>query len=424
MTPENLLITEDWIGRELASRLGAGRCARCEDPYEALRQVSSRAWSAIVLTRPQEDLPGYCRALHRLRADVPIYVWCSPEGESQLRPLMGREVQGTFLYPPTPPQLQRCIRAIARPSRPSAEAAPARLLQAEPVSMVSEVSPVAPTPTASLTTAELMDLVRAARSIEKLESEIQQLLERRLNLQTEWTDEAGGLRELLAIEGPPRRVLVPAAGSEIVPETEAYLESLHLCLSGVVAVTKRGEWLRHLAITDELTGLFNRRYFYMRTDRILRRMQQQSGQAMLVLFDLDNFKHYNDTHGHAVGDDILRELSSMMRKTLRENDLVARIGGDEFAVLIWEAEPPRLSHSRSIQSALALVRRFAETIRRHAFSVLGEESHGSLTLSGGAAIFGPDGETCRELMRSADRALLRAKDNGKGVIQLLGENQP
>ena len=418
MTPEYLMIAEDKIGRKLASRLDDERCAFCGDLYEALRKVSRRPWSAILVTQPQEDLPGYCRALHRLRPGMPIYVWCSKEGETQLSPLVGREVNETFPYPPTLPQLKRCLRAVARPAR---HGAPALASQAAPGRMVEQAPVVAAPPPASVTPAELMDLIRAARSMTRLESDIQELLQRRLDLRTEWIDEAGGLHELLAIEGPPRRVLVPVGDSAVSAEAEAYLESLHLCLSDVVAVTRRGEALRHLAITDELTGLFNRRYFYMRTDRILRHMQQQNGQAMLVLFDLDNFKHYNDTHGHAVGDDILREVSAMMRKALRENDLVARIGGDEFAVLIWEAEPPRLSHSRSIKSALALVRRFAETISRHSFAVLGAESRGSLALSGGAAVLGPDGETCRELMHSADRALLRAKDSGKGVINLLGD---
>ena len=418
MTPENLLITDDRIGRELTSRLGADKCACCEDPYEALRQVSRRPWSTILLTRPQEDLPGYCRALHRLRAGAPIYVWCSPEGESELRPLLGREVQGTFPYPPTPPQVQQCLRAVVPPARaPAAEAAPAADLTRRAVP-----APVrTPSTAMSLSATELMDLVRLARSMEALEAEIQQLLARRVGLQTQWKDDDAEGRELLAIDGQPRRILVSTDSKQPSPDADAFLESIRLCLSGVVAVTKRGEWLRHLAITDELTGLFNRRYFYTRTDLILRQMQQEDRSAMLVLFDLDNFKHYNDTHGHAVGDAILRELAVMMRQTLRETDLVARIGGDEFAVLIWEAEPPRLSHSRSIKSALALVRRFAETISRHSFAVLGAESRGSLALSGGAAVLGPDGETCRELMHSADRALLRAKDSGKGVINLLGD---
>jgi len=407
------MITDDRIGREMASRLGGQLCAYCEDPYEALRKVSRRPWSAILLTQPEDDLPGYCRALHRLRPGMPVYVWCSPEQDIQLEPLVGREVRETFLYPPVPEQVLQCLRVVVPPEQRRAADA---LTDGEMPGRSPALG------RGDLSAAELMDLLRSARSMGDLEEQITELLLQRLNLQADWTDEAGGLLELLALEGPPRRVLVLTPGQNVSPETQTFLESVRQHLADIVALTKRNEALHHLAVTDELTGLFNRRYFYLQTDRILRRMRQENGQAMLVLFDLDNFKHYNDTHGHAVGDEILREVAAMMRKALRENDLVARIGGDEFAVLIWEAEPPRLSHSRTIQSALALVRRFADTIHRHSFSVLGEGSHGSLALSGGAAAFGPDGETCRELMRSADRALLRAKDSGKGVIQLLGDN--
>jgi len=440
--PTTLLITEDWIGREIASRLNKGTCARCEDLYKALARVADRPWSAVVLTRPQEDLAGFCRAMHRLRADAPIYVWCSAEGESQLRPLLGREVQETFLYPPTPAQIQRCVRAIAQSMRraavPLTSTSPAEVSAPEPPQEAETVPQPAPVPSApparftpppaapeaaaDLSSVELMALVRATRSAASLEQAIQQVLRRRARLETTWQDDSGEGQALLTIDGDPTRVLTLAPpDQQLDAAAERLIESLHLCLSGLVATARRSEWLRRLAITDELTSLYNRRYFYVRTDRILRRMHQQGRQATLVLFDVDNFKHYNDRFGHAAGDEILRETAVMMRQALRENDVIARIGGDEFAVLLWEAEPPRQADSERLRSALALVKRFTRAIRHHTFAVLGEEARGSLSMSGGAAVFPRDGESCRELLRSADRGLRRAKESRKDHIQLVGD---
>ncbi len=415
--PEMLLVTEDWIGRELASRIGPGRCARCEDPYDALRHVAHRPWSSVVLTRPQEDLPGLCKAIRRLRPEVPIYAWCSREVEAQLKPLLGQEVQETFLYPPTPAQIQLCVRSASRPQRVAPQdPAP------EPTPAVADPAPEAAPQ--GITPAELMELIRSARSLERLEGALAELVAWRLGEPVSWRqaleDKAA---ELLHIEQPAPRSLVAESGRPAEgPEAAAFLASVSLCLSGLMALAGQQESLRHLAITDELTGLYNPRYFYVRTDRILRRMAQQGRQATLVLFDVDNFKHYNDTYGHAVGDEILRETALMMRQTLREHDVVARIGGDEFAMLLWEAEPPRQPDSQPMQTAMALVRRFREAIRHHTFAALGDEAKGSLTMSGGAAVFPTDGEGCRELLGSADRALRRAKQAGKDTIQLIGDD--
>lgn len=418
--PEMLLVTEDWIGRELASRIGPGRCARCEDPYDALRQVAQRPWSSVVLTRPQEDLPGLCKAIRRLRPEVPIYAWCSREGEAQLKPLLGQEVQETFVYPPTPAQIQLCVRSASRPQRvgppePAPDVTPA---PADPTPPAPDVAPEGIMPV------ELMEVIRSARSLERLEGALAELVARRLEEPVSWREAIDDkAAELLHIEQPSPRSLVAESGRPAEgPEATAFLESVRLCLSGLVALAGQQESLRHLAITDELTGLYNRRYFYVRTDRILRRMAQQGRQATLVLFDVDNFKHYNDTYGHAVGDEILRETALMMRQTLREHDVIARIGGDEFAMLLWEAEPPRQPDSQPMQTAMALVRRFGDAIRHHTFVALGEEARGSLTMSGGAAVFPTDGEGCRGLLRSADRALRRAKQAGKDTIQLIGDD--
>ena len=113
-----------------------------------------------------------------------------------------------------------------------------------------------------------------------------------------------------------------------------------------------------------------------------------------------------------------------MERTTRSRDVVARIGGDEFAVLFWDAEPPRRPDSHHPESAFALTNRFAEAVAKHEFPSLGPEAKGVLTISGGLATYPWDGHTCRELLRHADQALRQAKLAGKNAIRIVGDPQP
>ena len=110
-----------------------------------------------------------------------------------------------------------------------------------------------------------------------------------------------------------------------------------------------------------------------------------------------------------------------MTRITREHDVVARIGGDEFAVLFWDEEPPRRPDSRHPDTARQLADRFVAAITRHHFGSLGPEAQGVLTISGGLATFPWDGADCRDLLRHADMALRRAKTSGKAAIHLVGQ---
>ncbi len=179
--------------------------------------------------------------------------------------------------------------------------------------------------------------------------------------------------------------------------------------------------LHRLASTDHLTGVYNRRYFCQLTDQILLRAVQRRFRVTLLLYDMDNFKRYNDTYGHQAGDEILRETAHLMRRTTRRQDIVARIGGDEFAVLFWDAEKPRQPNSRHPDTPYVLADRFRQAVLQHEFRLLGAEAKGSLTISGGLARFPVDGTNCDELLRRANQALHEAKALGKNVIHLIGQ---
>jgi diguanylate cyclase (GGDEF)-like protein len=174
--------------------------------------------------------------------------------------------------------------------------------------------------------------------------------------------------------------------------------------------------LRDLSHRDELTGVWNRRYFNRFLAHILDRAGEDRQQVTLMIFDIDNFKHYNDTYGHPAGDEILREIARLMKSNCRDHDVVARIGGDEFAVIFWDAGGPRRPNSKHPQDVLLAAKRFQRAVCDHRFPKLLNEAAGTLTISAGLAGFPWDGRTPEELVQFADQMALRSKQQGKNAI--------
>lgn len=242
--------------------------------------------------------------------------------------------------------------------------------------------------------------------------------------------------------------------------------------------------LEKLATEDDLTGLKNRRYIMeftrqiieyvsqgsgdapqeaMLTERQMAKLtQKENGRVTLLVFDIDNFKKYNDLYGHMAGDEILKQASHLMRRCCRPHDVVGRIGGDEFAVVFWDdpsilktvIEQLKVNDRRSIDSdhpheAMLIAKRFISELEKtpslfsnpnnifrnrdqlaaseseHSGQVqrteLGPEGIGTLTISGGLASYPRDGKTVQELFEQADKALLEAKRDGKNRIYLVGK---
>jgi diguanylate cyclase (GGDEF)-like protein len=195
-------------------------------------------------------------------------------------------------------------------------------------------------------------------------------------------------------------------------------------------VERRIRSLEELATTDDLTGLKNRRYLLEFARQILERAGPASGRVTLLLFDIDNFKHYNDVYGHVVGDEILREAAILMRRCCRPHDVIGRVGGDEFAVIFWDdpyrpagdvARDRRSTLSEHPTEAISVAKRFQKEFGNADLQFLGPRGEGVLTISGGLASFPRDGATVAQLFERADQALLDAKRRGKNRIYLVGE---
>lgn len=176
--------------------------------------------------------------------------------------------------------------------------------------------------------------------------------------------------------------------------------------------------LREAAFTDPLTGANNRRYFDYYLARAIEQARGSRGSLTVLVFDIDNFKTFNDRYGHAAGDEILRQTVVLLTSMIRPTDRVCRMGGDEFAVIFHDPSGPRDPSSRPPTDVFGIAQRFRKAICEHRFPKLGDEAPGTLTVSGGLATYPWDGQTAEELFNRADELAIRSKREGKNAITL------
>lgn len=174
--------------------------------------------------------------------------------------------------------------------------------------------------------------------------------------------------------------------------------------------------LREAAFKDPLTGAWNRRYFEKFLPAAIERAREAKRFVTLLLFDIDDFKRWNDRFGHSAGDEVLRETVKLMESAVRPTDRVCRIGGDEFAVIFHEPEGPREVGSKHPEDVTGIAARFSALIRAKRFPKLGHDAPGRLGVSGGLATYPWDGRDMHELLKVADERALVCKRNGKNAI--------
>jgi len=163
-----------------------------------------------------------------------------------------------------------------------------------------------------------------------------------------------------------------------------------------------------MALTDELTGLYNRRYVFAHLNELLGRMTEGGGGTALMLVDIDHFKQVNDCHGHPAGDAVLREIAERAVHQVRSVDLVGRLGGEEFVVVMPET---------NLGGAIVVAERLRAAVAEEPFILQGNGAKLPVTVSVGIAMTGEGhGDSLESLLQRADEALYAAKNAGRNRI--------
>jgi diguanylate cyclase (GGDEF)-like protein len=202
----------------------------------------------------------------------------------------------------------------------------------------------------------------------------------------------------------PRTSTNPSLGPSVLAGWRALLEPAAIALENAV----RLQLAEALSVTDDLTRLYNSRFLNQSLRRETKRASRSGKPLSLLFIDLDGFKSVNDTHGHLHGSQALVEAAALIRGSARETDVVARFGGDEFAVILPETTP---------DGAFAVAERVRARIAEHRF-LGGEGLDVRLTVSIGVASLPDVARTAEELMHAADRAMYQVKSAGKNGTQL------
>jgi len=166
---------------------------------------------------------------------------------------------------------------------------------------------------------------------------------------------------------------------------------------------------RELSVTDGLTNLYNQTHFFLLLKLQLEKSRRYNSFFSLVMFDVDNFKNYNDNNGHLKGSEALSRVGDLMRDVFRASDVLAKYGGDEFVII--------LPNSDKVGTFLA-ADRLRESVEEEHFDGGEHQPLGKITLSLGIASYPEHALTIEELMDKADKALYEAKKNGRNKTMI------
>lgn len=198
------------------------------------------------------------------------------------------------------------------------------------------------------------------------------------------------------------------AGLEVVRERMGGVHQLVQLTGMAVAAMKLKLKLENQSIRDPLTGLFNRHFMEVALERELSLAARRKTQLAVLMLDVDHFKDFNDTYGHAAGDVVLKAVANACQTTVRGEDIACRYGGEEFTIILTD-----ITLETSFERANAI---------REAVSALrvshGRDYYGEVTLSIGIALYPEDGISGDTLLRKADQALYRAKQQGRDRVLL------
>ena len=218
------------------------------------------------------------------------------------------------------------------------------------------------------------------------------------------------LRERIEIEEEFERT--KKVFTEKIRERDLYARELQVIRDLYKEKLKEIEMMKEEAVrlsyTDDLTGIYNHRFFIEQLTLEVERQRRYSTPLSLLMIDIDYFKHYNDTNGHLAGDQVLKVIAILIQRGVRQSDIVARYGGEEFSAILINARR---------EKALEIAERVRRNVADTRFPNESAQPNKDLTVSVGVATFYAPISTLTDLIREADHALYRAKKNGRNRIE-------
>ncbi len=443
LASERILLIGD-VARQahpaLASALPSARITAVAHYFDGIAELSAGDYTAIVAnTEPIERRPEPAvQTLRRLAPESRLVLFGHPTLEPLSRKMLEFGADDYLVTPVNPGELQQMF-AVG----PARQAPPQRAAANDDAeALVQSLSPDRVSLLEGLPLAELLLEAMVQHPHDALAAVAKQIDSRiaptmRMSLQAPGVAAPASPEGFACVAHPVRVNQVEASTLCLVlPRDEDQAAARHFLarlthlMSKLGALQDRHVRLQKLAITDELTGLYNGRYFRHFLGQIIEKARQRRFPVTLLLFDIDNFKRYNDLYGHGVGDEILRQTAALMKRSCREHDLVSRLSGDEFGVIFWEKEGPRQPRQpspvpppRVPASIRTILERFRKLVAGEDFSGLGPGGKGDLTISGGLAVYPFDAADAHSLIEAADRALMfQAKRSGKNSIHLVGSD--
>jgi len=214
----------------------------------------------------------------------------------------------------------------------------------------------------------------------------------------------------VAAEGVGQMALLATSttGEHLDAVTDDALDPLRADLKSALSTARKYDSIRRQVVTDHLTRLYNRRHFVHRAQEELDRSLREQAPMSLVMVDIDFFKRFNDTYGHATGDRVLQAVATQLQEAVRTTDVCARYGGEEFTLLLPNTPG---------DNAVFMAERVRRTLANIRYTGLGLPPDASITISCGVSTCPRDATTVDELLELADKALYRAKDAGRDCVR-------
>jgi len=267
---------------------------------------------------------------------------------------------------------------------------------------------------ADLIRTHLLDsqIVLAEKKISELKTILVEMI-KQLGVSSDEIDAQGNALETSAMELNQADSLdvINRITKQIVLETKSMVESnknlkntIDSTMSEVKMLSKELEVIKQSAVTDMLTGLLNRRGFDESVSQAIKNTKNDPGPLSIIILDIDHFKKVNDTHGHLIGDSVLKILGKLLKDNIKGKDIAARFGGEEFILVLPETP---------LDGAYLLAEQIRSSLSKMIFKIKGTgQSIGKITISLGVALYRAD-ESIETGIKRADEALYRAKNSGR-----------